>query len=96
MRIHRSMLAMNYLPYLLAFATGFAYILAAGKVYEVFAATINYKLLVSLLVFPLSAVFIMMLRRFGGRSIKIGLLIGASLILGVLLGYFVYSALSGG
>jgi len=82
-------------PYLLAFATGFVYFLAAGKAFEVFAATINYKLLVSLLVFPLSAVFIMMLRRFGGKSIKIGLLIWASLISGILLGLFVVPALSG-
>jgi len=83
-------------PYLLAFATGFVYALAAGKVCEVFALTIDYRLLVPLLNFALAAVFIMMLRRFGGRSIKIGLLIGAPLISGILLGLFVYSALSGG
>jgi len=84
-------------PYLLAFVIGFVYALAAGKALEVLVAAINHKLLVLLLLFsPLSAVVNMMLQRFGGRSIKIGLLIGASVIFGALLGYFVYSALSGG
>jgi len=96
MRIHRGVLAVSYMPYLLAFATGFVYALAAGKVYEAFGYRLPRLLLLFLLNFALAVTFIPMLQRFGGKSIKIGLLIGASLILGVLLGYFVVSALSGG
>jgi len=85
-----------FVPYLLAFATGFVYFLAAGKVYEAFGYRLPRLLLLFLLNFALAVTFIPMLQRFGGKSIKISLLIWASLISGILLGYFVYSALSGG
>jgi len=90
MRIHWSVLAMNYPSYLLAFIIGFASSLISGKIIEIF----NNRLLLSLLNFVIASISIIMFRKFG-KDIKADLIIAASLLFGILLGYLILSALSG-
>jgi len=79
-------------PHLSAFVIGFAYFLASAKTIEAFAAVIDGKLLPFLLNFALITILTIMLRRFG-KDVKNGLIIAASLISGILLGYLVSSTL---
>lgn len=80
---------MNYLLYLLVFIIGFAFFLVSAKTIEI--STIDNRLLLLLLNFVLISITIIMLRRFG-KDIRNGLIIVASLLSGILLGYLVSSA----
>ncbi|ADM28776.1 hypothetical protein Igag_1985 [Ignisphaera aggregans DSM 17230] len=82
------------IPYLSAFVIGFAYFLASAKTVEAFATVINEKLLSLILNLVLISVLVVMLRRFG-ENVKSGLIIAASLLSGILLGYLVLLALLG-
>ncbi|ADM27741.1 hypothetical protein Igag_0925 [Ignisphaera aggregans DSM 17230] len=81
---------MNYPSYLLAFIIGFAFSLISGKIIEIF----KNRLLLSLLNFVIASISIIMFRKFG-KDIKAGLIIAASLLFGILLGYLILSVLSG-
>lgn len=77
------------IPHLSAFTIGFVYFFVSVKTIEI--STIDNRLLLSLLNFVLISILIIMLRRFG-KNIRDGLIITASLLSGILLGYLISSA----
>lgn len=82
----------KYLPNFLSFLIGFAFFFISKKTIEIFTQTIDSKLLLSFLNFILIFILIILLRKFG-KDIIDGLIIAASLSLGILSGYLYFSFL---